>query len=117
MKGHASLITKTKASRSAPDGKWLRSLLLLNVRLRNWCDKVLLVQGVEVAHGTTKAAQEMGRSKPGYFSDLVYNVDRTSIKHFAENSDGNVDFLLDGSTDGMNKQWRKWWLCTQKPKN
>src|SRR6202000_586556 len=59
----------------------------------------------EVAKGMTAAAKEMERAHMDT-SVILFTMWTESIKHFAENSQGNVIFL-DGSTDAMQQTMKE----------
>lgn len=64
----------------------------------------------------TKAAQEMEEANLD-ISVILFTMWTESIKHFAENGNGNVIFL-DGSAEGMNKTMKEMMsMQLQKDKN
>jgi regulator of protease activity HflC (stomatin/prohibitin superfamily) len=97
--GQALLITKTKAAEAEGNAVKISAEAEREAaRLRG--------QGValfreEVAKGMTQAAKEMQLANMDT-SVILFSMWAESIKHFSENSRGNVIFL-DGSPDGMQK--------------
>ncbi|RYY33290.1 MAG: SPFH domain-containing protein, partial [Sphingobacteriaceae bacterium] len=59
----------------------------------------------EVAKGMTVAAKEMQQADMDT-SVILFTMWTESIKHFAENSTGNVIFL-DGSVDGLHRTMKE----------
>ena len=97
--GQALLITKTKGAEA--DGNAIKIAAAAEREAAQLRGQGIALFRAEVAHGMTKAAQEMEQANLD-ISVILFTMWTESIKHFAENSDGNVIFL-DGSTDGMNK--------------
>jgi regulator of protease activity HflC (stomatin/prohibitin superfamily) len=95
--GQALLITKTKAAEAEGNAiKFSPQAVREAAQLRG--------QGIalfreEVARGMTVAAKEMAEANMDT-SVILFTMWTESIKHFSENSKGNVIFL-DGSTDQM----------------
>ncbi|HEX3385831.1 MAG TPA: hypothetical protein VHS53_11610 [Mucilaginibacter sp.] len=59
----------------------------------------------EVAKGMSAAAEEMHKADMDT-SVILFTMWTESIKHFAENSQGNVIFL-DGTVDGMERTMKE----------
>src|SRR5471032_2143168 len=101
--GQALLITKTKAAEAEGNSiKIAAEAERLAAQLRG--------QGIalfreEVAKGMTAAAKEMEGAHMDT-SVIMFTMWTESIKHFAENSQGNVIFL-DGSTDAMQQTMKE----------
>jgi regulator of protease activity HflC (stomatin/prohibitin superfamily) len=96
--GQALLITKTKAAEA--DGNAIKIAAeaeRLAAQLRGM--GVALFRE-EVAKGMTMAAKEMQQANLDT-SVILFSMWTEAIKHFAENSKGNVIFL-DGSSEGMD---------------
>ncbi|MET4138789.1 MULTISPECIES: SPFH domain-containing protein [Pedobacter] len=112
--GQALLITKTKGAEA--DGNAIKIAAAAEREAAQLRGQGIALFRAEVAHGMTKAAQEMEEANLD-ISVILFTMWTESIKHFAENSDGNVIFL-DGSTDGMNKTMKEMMaMQVQKPKN
>jgi len=112
--GQALLITKTKGAEA--DGNAIKIAAAAEREAAQLRGQGIALFRAEVAHGMTKAAQEMEQANLD-ISVILFTMWTESIKHFAENSDGNVIFL-DGSTDGMNKTMKEMMAMQfQKPKN
>ncbi|WP_367865156.1 SPFH domain-containing protein [Pedobacter sp. WC2423] len=112
--GQALLITKTKGAEA--DGNAIKIAAAAEREAAQLRGQGIALFRAEVAHGMTKAAQEMEQANLD-ISVILFTMWTESIKHFAENSDGNVIFL-DGSTDGMNKTMKEMMaMQVQKPKN
>ncbi|KIO78378.1 protease [Pedobacter lusitanus] len=112
--GQALLITKTKGAEA--DGNAIKIAAAAEREAAQLRGQGIALFRAEVAHGMTKAAQEMEQANLD-ISVILFTMWTESIKHFAENSDGNVIFL-DGSTDGMNKTMKEMMsMQFQKPKN
>jgi len=97
--GQALLITKTKAAEA--DGNAIKIAATAEREAAQLRGQGIALFRAEVAHGMTKAAQEMEEANLD-ISVILFTMWTESIKHFAENGDGNVIFL-DGSSEGMNK--------------
>ncbi|WP_316802571.1 SPFH domain-containing protein [Pedobacter nototheniae] len=97
--GQALLITKTKAAEA--DGNAIKIAATAEREAAQLRGQGIALFRAEVAHGMTKAAQEMENANLD-ISVILFTMWTESIKHFAENGDGNVIFL-DGSSEGMNK--------------
>lgn len=112
--GQALLITKTKGAEA--DGNAIKIAAAAEREAAQLRGQGIALFRAEVAHGMTKAAQEMEQANLD-ISVILFTMWTESIKHFAENSDGNVIFL-DGSTDGMNKTMKEMMaMQVQKPKS
>lgn len=101
--GQALLITKTKAAEA--EGNAIK----ISAEAERQASQ-LRGQGVslfrqEVAKGMSAAAQEMEKAHMDT-SVILFTMWTESIKHFAENSQGNVIFL-DGSTDAMQQTMKE----------
>ncbi|WP_293313219.1 SPFH domain-containing protein [Pedobacter sp. UBA5917] len=101
--GQALLITKTKAAEA--DGNAIKIAATAEREAAQLRGQGIALFRAEVAHGMTKAAQEMEQANLD-ISVILFTMWTESIKHFAENGDGNVIFL-DGSTEGMNKTMKE----------
>jgi regulator of protease activity HflC (stomatin/prohibitin superfamily) len=101
--GQALLITKTKGAEA--DGNAIKIAAAAEREAAQLRGQGIALFRAEVAHGMTKAAQEMEEANLD-ISVILFTMWTESIKHFAENSDGNVIFL-DGSTEGMNKTMKE----------
>lgn len=101
--GQALLITKTKGAEA--DGNAIKIAAAAEREAAQLRGQGIALFRAEVAHGMTKAAQEMEQANLD-ISVILFTMWTESIKHFAENSDGNVVFL-DGSTEGMNKTMKE----------
>ncbi|MBO0932287.1 SPFH domain-containing protein [Fibrella aquatilis] len=101
--GQALLITKTKAAEAEGNA----------IKISAEAEKTasqLRGQGValfreEVAKGMAESAKVMNAAKLDA-SLILFSIWTEAIKHFAENSKGNVIFL-DGSTEGMDKTMKQ----------
>lgn len=101
--GQALLITKTKAAEAEGNA----------IKISAEAEKTasqLRGQGValfreEVAKGMAESAKVMTAAKLDS-SLILFSIWTEAIKHFAENSKGNVIFL-DGSTEGMDKTMKQ----------
>lgn len=101
--GQALLITKTKAAEA--DGNAIKIAATAEREAAQLRGQGIALFRAEVAHGMSKAAQEMEEANLD-ISVILFTMWTESIKHFAENGDGNVIFL-DGSTEGMNKTMKE----------
>jgi regulator of protease activity HflC (stomatin/prohibitin superfamily) len=101
--GQALLITKTKAAEAEGNA----------IKISAEAEKTaaqLRGQGValfreEVAKGMAESAKVMNEADLDA-SLILFSIWTEAVKHFAENSKGNVIFL-DGSTDGMEKTMKQ----------
>lgn len=101
--GQALLITKTKGAEA--DGNAIKIAAAAEREAAQLRGQGIALFRAEVAHGMTKAAQEMEQANLD-ISVILFTMWTESIKQFAENSEGNVIFL-DGSTEGMNKTMKE----------
>ena len=101
--GQALLITKTKAAEA--EGNAIK----ISAEAERTASQ-LRGQGValfreEVAKGMAESAKVMSEANLDA-SLILFSIWTEAVKHFAENSKGNVIFL-DGSTEGMDKTMRQ----------
>jgi len=101
--GQALLITKTKGAEA--DGNAIKIAAAAEREAAQLRGQGIALFRAEVAHGMTKAAQEMEQANLD-ISVILFTMWTESIKQFAENSEGNVIFL-DGSTEGMNRTMKE----------
>ncbi len=101
--GQALLITKTKGAEA--DGNAIKIAAAAEREAAQLRGQGIALFRAEVAHGMTKAAQEMEAADLD-ISVILFTMWTESIKQFAENSEGNVIFL-DGSTEGMNRTMKE----------
>lgn len=101
--GQALLITKTKAAEA--DGNAIKIAAAAEREAAQLRGQGIALFRAEVAHGMTKAAQEMEQADLD-ISVILFTMWTESIKQFGENSEGNVIFL-DGSTEGMNRTMKE----------
>jgi len=101
--GQALLITKTKAAEA--DGNAIKIAATAEREAAQLRGQGIALFRAEVAHGMSKAAQEMEQANLD-ISVILFTMWTESIKHFAENGDGNVIFL-DGSSEGMNRTMKE----------
>jgi regulator of protease activity HflC (stomatin/prohibitin superfamily) len=112
--GQALLITKTKGAEA--DGNAIKIAAAAEREAAQLRGQGIALFRAEVAHGMTKAAQEMEEANLD-ISVILFTMWTESIKHFAENGNGNVIFL-DGSAEGMNKTMKEMMsMQIQKEKN
>jgi regulator of protease activity HflC (stomatin/prohibitin superfamily) len=95
--GQALLITKTKAAEA--EGNAIKISAQAEREAAQLRGQGIALFREEVARGMTVAAKEMAEANMDT-SVIMFTMWTESIKHFAENSQGNVIFL-DGSTDQM----------------
>ncbi len=95
--GQALLITKTKAAEA--EGNAIKISAHAEKEAAQLRGQGIALFRAEVAKGMAGAAREMHEASLDS-SFLLFTMWTESIKHFAENGQGNVIFL-DGSTDGM----------------
>ncbi|MGY4538622.1 regulator of protease activity HflC (stomatin/prohibitin superfamily) [Mucilaginibacter sp. UYNi724] len=95
--GQALLITKTKAAEA--EGNAIKISAEAERQAAQLRGQGIALFREEVAKGMTVAAKEMQEANMDT-SVILFTMWTESIKHFAENSNGNVIFL-DGSTEGM----------------
>ncbi|NLR78630.1 SPFH domain-containing protein [Chitinophaga eiseniae] len=96
--GQALLITKTKAAEA--DGNAIKIAAEAERQAAQLRGMGVALFREEVAKGMTMAAKEMQQANLDT-SVILFSMWTEAIKHFAENSKGNVIFL-DGSTEGMD---------------
>ncbi|NQV75791.1 MAG: SPFH domain-containing protein [Bacteroidetes bacterium] len=97
--GQALLITKTKAAEA--DGNAIKIAANAEREAAQLRGQGIALFREEVAKGMTHAAKEMQTADLDT-SVILFTMWTEAIKHFAENSKGNVIFL-DGSSDGMKR--------------
>jgi len=110
--GQALLITKTKGAEA--DGNAIKIAAAAEREAAQLRGQGIALFRAEVAHGMTKAAQEMEQANLD-ISVILFTMWTESIKQFAENSEGNVIFL-DGSTEGMSKTMKEMMAMQLKDK-
>src|SRR5476651_505837 len=101
--GQALLITKTKAAEA--EGNAIKIAAEAERQAAQLRGQGIALFRQEVAKGMTAAAKEM----EGAHLDtnvILFTMWTEAIKHFAENSQGNVIFL-DGSADGMQRTMKE----------
>ncbi|MET6998782.1 SPFH domain-containing protein [Chitinophaga defluvii] len=96
--GQALLITKTKAAEA--DGNAIKIAAEAERQAAQLRGQGVALFREEVAKGMTMAAKEMQQANLDT-SVILFSMWTEAIKHFAENSKGNVIFL-DGSSEGMD---------------
>lgn len=101
--GQALLITKTKAAEA--EGNAIKISAEAERQASQLRGQGVALFRQEVAKGMTVAAKEMEAAHMDT-SVILFTMWTESIKHFAENSEGNVIFL-DGSTDAMQKTMKE----------
>jgi regulator of protease activity HflC (stomatin/prohibitin superfamily) len=101
--GQALLITKTKAAEA--EGNAIKISAEAERQAAQLRGQGIALFREEVAKGMTMAAKEMQGAKMDT-SVILFTMWTESIKHFAENSKGNVIFL-DGSTEGMQRTMKE----------
>lgn len=101
--GQALLITKTKAAEA--EGNAIKISAEAERQASQLRGQGVALFREEVAKGMTLAAKEMEAAHMDT-SVILFTMWTESIKHFAENSEGNVIFL-DGSTDSMQKTMKE----------
>ncbi|HEY9534274.1 MAG TPA: SPFH domain-containing protein [Mucilaginibacter sp.] len=101
--GQALLITKTKAAEA--EGNAIKISAEAERQASQLRGQGVALFREEVAKGMTLAAKEMETADMDT-SVILFTMWTESIKHFAENSEGNVIFL-DGSTDAMQKTMKE----------
>lgn len=97
--GQALLITKTKAAEA--EGNAIKIAAEAERQAAQLRGQGIALFREEVAKGMTAAAKEMETAHMDT-SVILFTMWTESIKHFAENSQGNVIFL-DGSTNSMER--------------
>ncbi|WP_374948806.1 SPFH domain-containing protein [Mucilaginibacter sp.] len=101
--GQALLITKTKAAEA--DGNAIKISAEAERQAAQLRGQGIALFREEVAKGMTMAAKEMQGANMDT-SVILFTMWTESIKHFSENSKGNVIFL-DGSTEGMQRTMKE----------
>jgi len=101
--GQALLITKTKAAEA--EGNAIKISAEAERQASQLRGQGVALFRQEVAKGMSAAAEEMERAHMDT-SVILFTMWTESIKHFAENSEGNVIFL-DGSTDAMQQTMKE----------
>lgn len=101
--GQALLITKTKAAEA--EGNAIKISAEAERSAAQLRGQGVALFRQEVAKGMTEAAREMQQANMDT-SVILFSMWTEAIKHFSENSRGNVIFL-DGSTDGMTKSMQQ----------
>jgi regulator of protease activity HflC (stomatin/prohibitin superfamily) len=97
--GQALLITKTKGAEA--EGNAIKIAAEAERQAAQLRGQGIALFREEVAKGMTQAAKEMQEANMDT-SVILFTMWTESIKHFSENSKGNVIFL-DGSTDSMKR--------------
>src|SRR6201996_2431442 len=101
--GQALLITKTKAAEA--EGNAIKISAEAERQASQLRGQGIALFRQEVAKGMSVAAKEMKDANMDT-SVILFTMWTESIKHFAENSQGNVIFL-DGSTDAMHQTMKE----------
>ncbi len=101
--GQALLITKTKAAEA--EGNAIKIAAEAERQAAQLRGQGVALFREEVAKGMTAAAKEMADAQMDT-SVILFTMWTESIKHFAENSQGNVIFL-DGSTASMERTMKE----------
>ena len=101
--GQALLITKTKAAEA--EGNAIKIAAEAERQAAQLRGQGIALFREEVAKGMTAAAKEMEQAHMDT-SVILFTMWTESIKHFAENSQGNVIFL-DGSTASMERTMKE----------
>lgn len=101
--GQALLITKTKAAEA--DGNAIKISAEADRQASQLRGQGVALFREEVAKGMSVAAKEMNQANMDT-SVILFTMWTESIKHFAENSKGNVIFL-DGSPESMQKTMKE----------
>ncbi|PTQ95710.1 regulator of protease activity HflC (stomatin/prohibitin superfamily) [Mucilaginibacter yixingensis] len=101
--GQALLITKTKAAEA--EGNAIKIAAEAERQAAQLRGQGIALFREEVAKGMTVAAKEMQQANMDT-SVIMFTMWTEAIKHFAENSEGNVIFL-DGSSENMQKTMRE----------
>src|SRR3954470_2936321 len=101
--GQALLITKTKAAEA--EGNAIKISAQAEREAAQLRGQGIALFREEVARGMTVAAKEMAEANMDT-SLILFTMWTESIKHFSENSKGNVIFL-DGSPDNMQKTMKE----------
>jgi regulator of protease activity HflC (stomatin/prohibitin superfamily) len=101
--GQALLITKTKAAEA--DGNAIKIAAEAERQAAQLRGQGVALFREEVAKGMSMAAKEMQQANLDT-SVILFSMWTEAIKHFSENSKGNVIFL-DGSSEGMDKTMKQ----------
>ncbi|RVU01705.1 SPFH domain-containing protein [Mucilaginibacter limnophilus] len=101
--GQALLITKTKAAEA--EGNAIKISAEAERQAAQLRGQGIALFREEVAKGMTVAAKEMQQANMDT-SVILFTMWTESIKHFSENSTGNVIFL-DGSVDGLQRTMKE----------
>ncbi|WP_342646409.1 SPFH domain-containing protein [Mucilaginibacter sp. CSA2-8R] len=101
--GQALLITKTKAAEA--EGNAIKIAAEAERQASQLRGQGVALFRAEVAKGMTVAANEMHKADMDT-SVILFTMWTEAIKHFSENSKGNVIFL-DGSADSMQKTMKE----------
>jgi len=101
--GQALLITKTKAAEA--EGNAIKIAAEAERQAAQLRGQGIALFREEVAKGMSAAAEEMHKADIDT-SVILFTMWTESIKHFAENSTGNVIFL-DGSVEGMDRTMKE----------
>lgn len=101
--GQALLITKTKAAEA--DGNAIKIAAEAERQAAQLRGQGVALFREEVAKGMSMAAKEMQQANLDT-SVILFSMWVEGIKHFSENSKGNVIFL-DGSSEGMDKTMKQ----------
>src|ERR1700761_4596886 len=101
--GQALLITKTKAAEA--EGNAIKIAAEAERQAAQLRGQGIALFREEVAKGMSAAAKEMEQAHMDT-SVILFTMWTESIKHFAENSQGNVIFL-DGSVQGMERTMKE----------
>lgn len=101
--GQALLITKTKAAEA--DGNAIKIAAEAERQAAQLRGRGVALFREEVAKGMSMAAKEMQQANLDT-SVILFSMWVEGIKHFSENSRGNVIFL-DGSSEGMDKTMKQ----------
>jgi regulator of protease activity HflC (stomatin/prohibitin superfamily) len=107
--GQALLITKTKAAEA--EGNAIKISAEAERQASQLRGQGVALFREEVAKGMSVAAKEMKEANMDT-SVILFTMWTESIKHFAENSQGNVIFL-DGSTDAMQQTMKEMMALNQ----
>jgi regulator of protease activity HflC (stomatin/prohibitin superfamily) len=107
--GQALLITKTKAAEA--EGNAIKISAEAERQASQLRGQGVALFREEVAKGMSVAAKEMQQANMDT-SVILFTMWTESIKHFAENSKGNVIFL-DGSTDAMQQTMKEMMALNQ----
>lgn len=107
--GQALLITKTKAAEA--EGNAIKIAAEAERQAAQLRGQGIALFREEVAKGMTVAAKEMQQADMDT-SVILFTMWTEAIKHFSENSEGNVIFL-DGSSDNMQRTMKEMMAMNQ----